>query len=63
MTSARVDLASLAIVKWLREYVQMLKILRKQRYGEFTDIDSKIDVRIAEVEGFLQRLEQTQVIN
>jgi hypothetical protein len=58
-----VNTSSLVLVRWLRDYVAMLKQARKIRYGEFVDLDSKIDERIAEVESFLTKLTTAQVIN
>lgn len=63
MAQENVDTKSLVIVRWLREYVAMLKMTRRVRYGDFPDVDSQIDKRVADVEAFLERLTKAQVVN
>lgn len=59
---SQVKLAHIVPVAWMKDYVSMLRAAREAKAEvDTTEIDAAIDRRIADVQAYLDRLQQVQL--
>lgn len=59
---SQVKLTHIVPVRWLTDYVSMLRAARETKADvDTTEIDAAIDRRIADVQAYLDRLQQAQL--